>query len=424
MLAGISPPRPPLHWSQKCGRGPVIGSLSCFGHRGWRDFIHFFWRPIQSSPGGAGRSGVPPRPAEGLAGGAFSWPGPNNAPCLPAGAGGSKEWQLCPFNLYPPSPRPPVPGSIPSPHLLSQGSQRLIDLLWLCSDIQGSVESAIWPNVCKTEQNKKHTKKSFLSLFTASQPFLKRGGLLPRTPNIARGFDCGSFGGQCSDDMPPMKQDRKSSRSPFIFRHGRHRQIRPLPQIVSYVPAPHLWAFGVCSGTDPFWVRAMKCFELRGVWKETLLNGETPGVRIHLKNKPHTNLSRSLSFSLKGTSDPYVKFKLNGKTLYKSKVIYKNLNPVWDEIVVLPIQSLDQKLRVKVINHRRLSDLLLQADRCPLQNEPPRIHSFIVLKRWVKNTSRQRAVYMPRRQRVFLSDPWETDCTEHPRGNHISTDCA
>ncbi|KAM6202920.1 LOW QUALITY PROTEIN: multiple C2 and transmembrane domain-containing protein 2 [Rhynchocyon petersi] len=49
-----------------------------------------------------------------------------------------------------------------------------------------------------------------------------------------------------------------------------------------------------------------------------------------------------------GTSDPYVKFKLNGKTLYKSKVIYKNLNPVWDEIVVLPIQSLEQKLRVKV----------------------------------------------------------------------------
>lgn len=54
-------------------------------------------------------------------------------------------------------------------------------------------------------------------------------------------------------------------------------------------------------------------------------------------------------FSFKGTSDPYVKFKLNGKTLYKSKVIYKNLNPIWDEIVVLPIQSLDQKLRVKVI---------------------------------------------------------------------------
>uniref|UniRef100_A0A8C3QIY2 Multiple C2 and transmembrane domain-containing protein 2 n=1 Tax=Cyanoderma ruficeps TaxID=181631 RepID=A0A8C3QIY2_9PASS len=49
-----------------------------------------------------------------------------------------------------------------------------------------------------------------------------------------------------------------------------------------------------------------------------------------------------------GTSDPYVKFKLNGKTLYKSKVVYKNLNPVWDETVVLPIQTLDQKLWIKV----------------------------------------------------------------------------
>ncbi|XP_027500427.1 multiple C2 and transmembrane domain-containing protein 2 isoform X1 [Corapipo altera] len=49
-----------------------------------------------------------------------------------------------------------------------------------------------------------------------------------------------------------------------------------------------------------------------------------------------------------GTSDPYVKFKLNGKTLYKSKVIYKNLNPVWDETVVLPVQTLDQKLWIEV----------------------------------------------------------------------------
>ncbi|XP_054070575.1 multiple C2 and transmembrane domain-containing protein 2 isoform X1 [Rissa tridactyla] len=49
-----------------------------------------------------------------------------------------------------------------------------------------------------------------------------------------------------------------------------------------------------------------------------------------------------------GTSDPYVKFKLNGKTLYKSKVVYKNLNPVWDETVVLPVQTLHQKLWIKV----------------------------------------------------------------------------
>uniref|UniRef100_A0A915KEL3 C2 domain-containing protein n=1 Tax=Romanomermis culicivorax TaxID=13658 RepID=A0A915KEL3_ROMCU len=32
-----------------------------------------------------------------------------------------------------------------------------------------------------------------------------------------------------------------------------------------------------------------------------------------------------------GTSDPYVKFKYKNKTIYKSTIIYKNLNPVWDE---------------------------------------------------------------------------------------------
>lgn len=57
-----------------------------------------------------------------------------------------------------------------------------------------------------------------------------------------------------------------------------------------------------------------------------------------------------------GTSDPYVKFKLNKKTLYKSKVIYKNLNPVWDEAFVLPIQNLEQKLQIKVYDRDLTTD--------------------------------------------------------------------
>ncbi|XP_073509418.1 multiple C2 and transmembrane domain-containing protein 2 [Phyllobates terribilis] len=57
-----------------------------------------------------------------------------------------------------------------------------------------------------------------------------------------------------------------------------------------------------------------------------------------------------------GTSDPYVKFKLNKKTLYKSKVIYKNLNPVWDEKIVLPIQNLEQKLHIKVYDRDLTTD--------------------------------------------------------------------
>ena len=32
-----------------------------------------------------------------------------------------------------------------------------------------------------------------------------------------------------------------------------------------------------------------------------------------------------------GTSDPYVKFSWKSKPVYKSKTIYKDLNPFWDE---------------------------------------------------------------------------------------------
>uniref|UniRef100_A0AAQ6IJJ0 C2 domain-containing protein n=1 Tax=Anabas testudineus TaxID=64144 RepID=A0AAQ6IJJ0_ANATE len=42
-----------------------------------------------------------------------------------------------------------------------------------------------------------------------------------------------------------------------------------------------------------------------------------------------------------GTSDPYVKFKLEGKQLYKSKVVYKNLNPRWNESFSHPLRDRD-----------------------------------------------------------------------------------
>lgn len=59
-------------------------------------------------------------------------------------------------------------------------------------------------------------------------------------------------------------------------------------------------------------------------------------------------LFTGLQYSFSGTSDPYVKFKLDGKTFYKSKVLYKNLNPVWNESFSLPIKDLNQKLYIKV----------------------------------------------------------------------------
>ncbi|XP_062868413.1 multiple C2 and transmembrane domain-containing protein 2 [Trichomycterus rosablanca] len=57
-----------------------------------------------------------------------------------------------------------------------------------------------------------------------------------------------------------------------------------------------------------------------------------------------------------GTSDPYVKFKLEGKTLYKSKVMYKNLNPTWNEFFSFPIRDLQQKLHIKVYDRDLTTD--------------------------------------------------------------------
>lgn len=80
-------------------------------------------------------------------------------------------------------------------------------------------------------------------------------------------------------------------------------------------------------------------------------------IRKHKQKNSNSNLNCSqlccLSFS--GTSDPYVKFKLDGKTFYKSKVVYKDLNPTWNETFSLPVKDLNQKLHIKVTYCHSLS---------------------------------------------------------------------
>ncbi|XP_036081906.1 multiple C2 and transmembrane domain-containing protein 1 isoform X3 [Rousettus aegyptiacus] len=52
-----------------------------------------------------------------------------------------------------------------------------------------------------------------------------------------------------------------------------------------------------------------------------------------------------------GTSDPYVKFKIGGKEVFRSKIIYKNLNPVWEEKACILIDHLREPLYVKVFDY-------------------------------------------------------------------------
>lgn len=58
--------------------------------------------------------------------------------------------------------------------------------------------------------------------------------------------------------------------------------------------------------------------------------------------------ARFCLFLFPGSSDPYVKFKMAGKEVFRSKTIHKNLNPVWDQKTTLIIDSLTEPLYVKV----------------------------------------------------------------------------
>ncbi|XP_076267814.1 multiple C2 domain and transmembrane region protein isoform X5 [Rhynchophorus ferrugineus] len=52
-----------------------------------------------------------------------------------------------------------------------------------------------------------------------------------------------------------------------------------------------------------------------------------------------------------GLSDPYVKFKIGGRLIYKSRTIYRDLNPVWDESFAVPIEDPFLPISIKVFDY-------------------------------------------------------------------------
>ncbi|XP_068609455.1 multiple C2 and transmembrane domain-containing protein 1 [Brachionichthys hirsutus] len=52
-----------------------------------------------------------------------------------------------------------------------------------------------------------------------------------------------------------------------------------------------------------------------------------------------------------GSSDPYVKFKVAGKDVFRSKTVHKDLNPVWNEKTSIVVDCLSEPLYVKVFDY-------------------------------------------------------------------------
>ncbi|KAK4291175.1 hypothetical protein Pmani_035980, partial [Petrolisthes manimaculis] len=90
-------------------------------------------------------------------------------------------------------------------------------------------------------------------------------------------------------------------------------------------------------------------------------------LRQHSFFQLHVHLKRGQDLVARdacGTSDPYVKFKVQGKMAYKSKTIYKDLNPTWDESFTLGIEDPFEPVIMKVFDY----DWGLQDDFMGLAN--------------------------------------------------------
>lgn len=69
-----------------------------------------------------------------------------------------------------------------------------------------------------------------------------------------------------------------------------------------------------------------------------------------------------------GTSDPYVKFKLEGKQFYKSKVVYKDLNPRWNESFSHPLRDRDHDVELRVYDKNLTADEFMGSASISLKN--------------------------------------------------------
>ncbi|XP_045470133.1 multiple C2 and transmembrane domain-containing protein isoform X3 [Harmonia axyridis] len=69
-------------------------------------------------------------------------------------------------------------------------------------------------------------------------------------------------------------------------------------------------------------------------------------LKVHLRRG-----LRLTAMDKNGLSDPYVKFKVSGNLLYKSKTISRDLNPNWDEHFTVPIEDPFNPLQIKVFDY-------------------------------------------------------------------------
>ncbi|XP_046865434.1 multiple C2 and transmembrane domain-containing protein isoform X2 [Drosophila willistoni] len=98
--------------------------------------------------------------------------------------------------------------------------------------------------------------------------------------------------------------------------------------------------------TSDYQLEALQADELRRKREAQLRQFVFFQLRVHLKSG-----SDLVAMDKNGLSDPYVKFKVGGRLLHKSRTIHRDLNPVWDEVFIVPVEDPFQPIIVKVFDY-------------------------------------------------------------------------
>uniref|UniRef100_A0A670YC67 Multiple C2 and transmembrane domain-containing protein 1 n=1 Tax=Pseudonaja textilis TaxID=8673 RepID=A0A670YC67_PSETE len=157
-----------------------------------------------------------------------------------------------------------------------------------------------------------------------------------------------------SSAAAPEKDRVVDGDGPRLGAHLSHQKSSSLPgntacleQLLQDSPAKGKTKGPEGSGSPAGSPRSSK-FGLAGTSNVELPPAEPGMYQLDITLRRGTNLAAR---DRRGTSDPYVKFKLGGKEIFRSKTISKNLNPVWEERISILIEHLREQLYIKVFDY-------------------------------------------------------------------------
>lgn len=153
--------------------------------------------------------------------------------------------------------------------------------------------------------------------------------------------------------------DRKNARLGLIIKDDRDLMADPI--IGRYQIKMNDMMKMMEQGKDWFHLHGVKegRAKLKLQWKPVALSGVAGGagyidpvgvMRFHFKGA--TDLR---NLEAMGKSDPYARVMLSGLTRGRTVTFRNNLNPVWDEVVYVPIRSSREKLVVEVMDEETIN---------------------------------------------------------------------